>query len=154
MANALDYYGDPDTAETRTFVRNFDRFFDCLNVWCTQESIHKRKPDLCPYRDPSDSRLTVCSLIHTHTHTHTHAHTRMHAHAHTRMHAHAHTHTHTHTHLWVIFYYEFQWLKEGFLGYLDDWEKSVKSREGFTSAQRNMMLLSQQTIEGLRITGV
>ena len=70
MANALDYYGDPDTTtETRKFVRNFDRFFDCLNVRCTQEGIQKRKPDLRPYRDPSDSRLTVSVLDPSYTHT-------------------------------------------------------------------------------------
>ena len=130
MANALDYYGDPDTTETRKFVRNFDRFFDCLNVRCTQEGIQKRKPDLRPYRDPSDSRLTVSVLDPSHTHK-----------------------LIVYQLLWVILSYGFQWLKEGFLGYLDDWERSVNSREGFTSAQRNMMLLSQQTIEGLRITG-
>ena len=69
MANALNYYGDPDTTETREFVRNFDRFFDCLNVRCTQEGIQKRKPDLRPYRDPSDSRLTVSVLDSINSHT-------------------------------------------------------------------------------------
>ena len=59
VANALEYFGDPDTTETQTFVRNLDRFFDSFNVRCTQESIRKRKPDLRPYRDPSDSRFTV-----------------------------------------------------------------------------------------------
>ena len=48
----------------------------------------------------------------------------------------------------------FQWLKEEFLGYLDDWERSVNNHEGFTAAQRSMMLLSQQTLEGIRTTGI
>ena len=43
-----------------------------------------------------------------------------------------------------------QWLKEDFLGYLDKWEVSVKNRTGFTSAEKNMMLLSKETREGLR----
>ena len=47
-----------------------------------------------------------------------------------------------------------QWLKDGFLVYLSDWEKSVNSRTGYTLAERNKMLLSQQTREGLKITGM
>ena len=46
-----------------------------------------------------------------------------------------------------------QWLKDEFLPYLDDWEKSVRKREGFTNAQKKRMLLSDQTILGLRMTG-
>ena len=46
-----------------------------------------------------------------------------------------------------------QWLEEDFLGYLDEWENSVKKRPGtYTKTQRNMMLLSSQTRLGLRIT--
>ena len=46
-----------------------------------------------------------------------------------------------------------QWLKDGFLKYLQDWEDSVNKRKGFTAAQRAQMLLSSQTREGLRMTG-
>jgi hypothetical protein len=42
---------------------------------------------------------------------------------------------------------------EGFLKYLDDWKASVDNRENFTPAQKQRMLLSSQTIEGLKITG-
>jgi hypothetical protein len=48
-----------DTVETRRFILLFDRFFDCLNVRSTKESVVERKPDLRPYRDPADSRLKV-----------------------------------------------------------------------------------------------
>ncbi len=41
------------------YIKNFDRFFDCFNVRCVPEAVHKRKPDLRPYRDPCDSRFTV-----------------------------------------------------------------------------------------------
>ncbi len=41
------------------FVKNFDKFFDCLNVRNMSSSIHTRKPDLRPYRDPGDPRLQV-----------------------------------------------------------------------------------------------
>ena len=34
-------------------------FFDCLNVRSTKEAMFKRKPDLRPYRDPCDPRLSV-----------------------------------------------------------------------------------------------
>lgn len=47
-----------------------------------------------------------------------------------------------------------QWLKNDFLGYLRDWEASVKSRQGFQSAERVKMVLSRQTREGLQITGM
>lgn len=43
--------------------QNFDRFFDCFNVRCVPEAVHKRKPDLRPYRDPCDSRFTVSFSI-------------------------------------------------------------------------------------------
>lgn len=39
------------------------------------------------------------------------------------------------------------------MGYLDTWNQSVESQEGFTTAQKQMMLLSQETLEGLRMTG-
>ena len=48
-----------------------------------------------------------------------------------------------------------QWLEETYLKYLDDWEASVQSREGkYTDAERNCMLLSQETHDGLRMTGI
>ena len=46
-----------------------------------------------------------------------------------------------------------QWIEEDFLGYLEDWEKSVKGRPGeFTKTERNKMLLSAETRHGLKIT--
>lgn len=47
-----------------------------------------------------------------------------------------------------------QWLEDGFLGYLDRWESSVQGRQGFTPAEKELMLLSRETREGLRITGM
>ena len=46
-----------------------------------------------------------------------------------------------------------QWLEDGFLKYLQDWEDCVHSREGFSKAEMQKMQLSRETIEGLRITG-
>lgn len=50
--------------------------------------------------------------------------------------------------------YHMQWLKEEFLGYLDEWEECVNKQLGFTPAQKKMMLLSEETRKGLRITGI
>lgn len=37
--------------------------------------------------------------------------------------------------------------------YLDEWETSVGNRKKFTKAERKKMLLSEETLEGLRVTG-
>ena len=50
--------------------------------------------------------------------------------------------------------YYIQWLEEEFLPYLDQWEKSVEAREGFTKTQKKQMLLSSETRLGLRMTGM
>ena len=46
-----------------------------------------------------------------------------------------------------------QWLEGEFLKYLGDWKASVDSRPGFTAAQKALMCISKETIEGLHITG-
>lgn len=46
-----------------------------------------------------------------------------------------------------------QWLLNVFLKYLDDWEESVAKREGFTTEEKKVMILSHETLLGLRITG-
>ena len=43
-------------------------------------------------------------------------------------------------------------MEEEFLGYLDEWEASVNSRTGFTLAQKKQMLISAETLLGLRMT--
>ena len=47
----------------------------------------------------------------------------------------------------------FQWLEKDFLGYLDEWDRAVCEREGFTPDEKKRMTLSQETLEGLRMTG-
>ena len=70
VADALEYYNDPDTTETRRFVQYFDRFFDMMNTRHLDEGIQKRKPDLAPFRrdDPRftvrQKTITVHCLIH------------------------------------------------------------------------------------------
>lgn len=46
-----------------------------------------------------------------------------------------------------------QWLKEEFLPYLNEWEKSVKERDKFSDLAKKKMLLSRETLLGIRITG-
>jgi hypothetical protein len=46
-----------------------------------------------------------------------------------------------------------QWLEHTFLVYLDGWEKNVYNREGFTLSEKKRMLLSTETLQGIRRTG-
>jgi hypothetical protein len=48
--------------------------------------------------------------------------------------------------------HHFQWLKNVFLPYLDNWEASVNAREGFSVFQKRRMTLSTETLLGLRMT--
>ena len=47
-----------------------------------------------------------------------------------------------------------QWLKNVFLAYLQEWEDEVAQRTEYSAGQRAKMLLSQETMSGLRMTGV
>ena len=38
--------------------------------------------------------------------------------------------------------------------YLDEWEERVKCRDGFSNAEKEKMLLSRETRDGIRITGL
>ena len=44
------------------------------------------------------------------------------------------------------------WLTDVFLLYFDEWEETVKEREGFDQSQKSMMMLSAETRQGLRLT--
>lgn len=46
-----------------------------------------------------------------------------------------------------------QWLEKDFLGYIDSWEQEVKKITCSADEKRKMML-SSETIEGIRITGI
>ena len=51
-------------------------------------------------------------------------------------------------------YMHIQWLETDFLGYLNEWDRSVNGRTGFTAAEQKRMRLSDETLEGLRVTGI
>ena len=63
MSKALEFGGDPETAETSRFCSMFDKFFDCLNVRSKDECVKKQKPDRRPYKYKDDNRLEVVSMI-------------------------------------------------------------------------------------------
>ena len=46
-----------------------------------------------------------------------------------------------------------QWLENDFIGCLNKWEDSAKSRTGFCEGEKVMMTLSRETSEGIRIAG-
>lgn len=53
----------------------------------------------------------------------------------------------------LTFTFFWQWIHEEFLAYLDKWEKSVKERPGYSKSQKKRMMLSPETLLGLKITG-
>lgn len=44
------------------------------------------------------------------------------------------------------------WLENEFLGYLAEWDPGVQAREGFTATEMKKMTISQDTLEGLRMS--
>ncbi|XP_060077288.1 uncharacterized protein LOC132556865 [Ylistrum balloti] len=99
VANALEELYDESVSETVTFIRNINKFFDCLNVRNHFEGRNKRNPNLAPYENPQDERL--------------------------------------------------DWLKNDFLGYLNQWKNNVNGRPNLTTSEKASMLLSHQTVTGL-----
>lgn len=48
----------------------------------------------------------------------------------------------------------FQWLKEEFLQYLQDWENSVEQRKRYTPKAKSRMLITKETRFGIYATGL
>ena len=124
VAEALYLTGGQEAYETVFFIKKVDQFFDCLNVTSYNERRRKRKPFLQVYRSPQDLRLTVSLLK-----------------------------------LFIRFFsLAFldlkQFLREEFLPYLKAWKESVKKREGHKAQERKMMITSQETLNGIHITGI
>ena len=55
----------------------------------------------------------------------------------------------------VTMYYilQLQFLKEEFLVYFENWEKSVMARDGFTNAEKEMMMIARESRTGMQISG-
>nr|XP_006814509.1 PREDICTED: uncharacterized protein LOC102808490 [Saccoglossus kowalevskii] len=60
--HAIQRFGPPEAGETAKFVMYMDNFFDCLNVRCKEEHLRKRIPNLAPYTNPDDPRLSWLEL--------------------------------------------------------------------------------------------
>ena len=132
MAQALRLTGGEKAAEMSNFISLVDNFFDSVNVVSLLKGKHKRKVFQNPYRSGTDFRLKVCTLdsfVDTNV-------------------------VSVYDNYYVAYYCScVQFLEQEFLAYLDRWTTSVKRRAGYSDEERERMLLSQQTMKGLRITG-
>lgn len=63
MASALEVICKETTRETRIFIRNVDKFFDCLNVKSPILGRHKRNDNILPYSSARDERFKVDSNL-------------------------------------------------------------------------------------------
>jgi hypothetical protein len=127
----MEYIGDVSTKETERFVRFL---VDMLNTRSMEESIYKRKPDLAPYRTSEDTRLEVKKILYA-----------------------------------VCMHGLISNCIVARMG-MDEWDTSVQKRQKYTTAQkanlkkgvrknytaaeRHRMCLSQETLEGLRISSI
>lgn len=57
VANALEMTRKPGLQSTVTFIRNVNKFFDCLNVARLHQGQRQRNENLMPYTSPDDPRL-------------------------------------------------------------------------------------------------
>lgn len=44
-------------------------------------------------------------------------------------------------------------MEEDFLGYIMEWESAVQGRDDLSTNEKNKLMLSRETIDGLRMTG-
>ena len=124
VANALESGGDNRTEETAKFIRMIDKFFDALNVANLNTGWKERKDFQSPYTSITDFRLKVLSSVYT-------------------IFA-----------IYFVFFLMLQWLTDEFIPYLKEWENSVKTRKGFNSKAKDMMVLARETRQGIEVTGV
>ena len=59
MATAMEVTGGDEVAESVKFMRNMDKFFDCLNVSNCATGKKQKKAFKLPYKSASDFRLKV-----------------------------------------------------------------------------------------------
>ena len=93
------------------------------------EGVHKRKPDLCPYRNDQQSmdrlKASTCAgslkilVLYS-----------------------------------TVMCYFMQWLEKDFINYLDEWEESANGREDLSESEKHKLCLSRETLEGLRFTSM
>ena len=147
MAVALDLKFGEVARETVKFICHMDHFFDCFNVSSFTKGKEKRKCFLSPYRKENDFRMEVgggeCVSVYSILAT-----------IKSISNGHIHCFCFTYNNYWVCAYnFLFKFLKE-LVCYLDQWKASVEGRPGFDNDQKQRMLLSATTENGIRITGV
>ena len=135
MAQALLTGGDKAT-EMANFISLVDTFFDSVYVVSLLQGKHNRKVFQNPYRSGTDFRLKVCVLRIPLIHTHTHAHLLFQ----------------------ISVFRHFKYLmftvpQRGIFEIPERWKTSVTNRKGCTDEEKERMLLSQQSMKGLQITG-
>ena len=59
VGNGLSLIGGDEVTETIQFVKNFDKFFDCVDVTNLSAGKEQRKPFKQPYYSDTDFRLKV-----------------------------------------------------------------------------------------------
>ena len=101
-----------------------DKFFDALNVHNYTHGVHSRKRFQMPYTSGEDMRLKVYIPRSAHIGMNS----------------------------WIYLILCYQWLERDFLGYLAEWEESVRKRPGYIKTEQNRMLLSAETWLGLQTT--
>lgn len=125
MSEALYLTGGKEAFETAYFISKIDKFFDCLNVRHYLQGKHVRKSFLQPYRSKTDFRFDV---------------------------------SYNTQHFIVVNHprstFSPKFLKKEFLPYFAAWKKSVSEREGYSNEAKSRMMLSQQTLTGIEITGM
>ena len=114
-----------DASETGYFAEMIDKFFDALNIHNYNHGARSRKSFQLPYTSGDDHRLKV-------------------------------NFTYTYLTITVLFLnrkFLLDKVVRTFLKYLEDWRLSVMQRPDFSKAQRNKMLLSDETQNGLQSKG-
>jgi len=56
--------------------------------------------------------------------------------------------------MYICLFLFIQFLREELLPYFDAWEASVRAREGFTPKEINLMMISKESRDGIRRSGI
>ena len=144
---ALSFYAIPGSAATQTFLTFVDRLFDMLNVRHPDEFAHKRKEEFKLYITPDDDRLKV--HMYTFVSTNTYIYEQCFIKPLITKNA-----CNCHLYCCILHVFQHTVARRWLLGYLDRWDSSVRERQGFAPAKKELMLMSRVTREGLRVTGM
>ena len=123
VSKALQKVCGQKACETANFVSLMDRFFDTLNVHNYSGGSKALKPFQAPFRSPDDFRIKVHNIHLISCHF-----------------------------CFQTAFLHVKWLENTFLAFLSKWETSVRERKGFSNKEKSRMLLSPETLYGIRMT--